>query len=118
MKMWGEEWKGVKLTRLYLLLREQFAYPDDPWCTETLKWWNEFCLIYSLSITRSRSFQENVQQPSQDRQRLPRTDAGHTRSIGSGAHGERATREVANISGRLNLSFPGLPKVDSSVFQM
>lgn len=40
---WGEEWKGVKLPHLYLLLRELFAHPDDPWCAETLKWWNEFC---------------------------------------------------------------------------
>ena len=44
MAMWGEEWKGVKLTRLYMLLREQFAYPDDAWHKETLKWWNEFRL--------------------------------------------------------------------------
>jgi len=44
-KVWGEEWKGVKLTRLYILLREQFAHPDDPWCTETLEWWNEFRLF-------------------------------------------------------------------------
>ena len=30
----------IKFDWLYLLLREQFAHPDDPWCSETLKWWN------------------------------------------------------------------------------
>ena len=44
IKEWGEEWKGVKLPRLYILLREQFTHPDDPWCAETLEWWNEFRL--------------------------------------------------------------------------
>ena len=24
-----------------MLLREQFAYPDDPWYSDTLHWWNE-----------------------------------------------------------------------------
>jgi hypothetical protein len=38
---WKEQWKGIKFTRLYLLLREQLAYPDDPWFSDTLKWWNE-----------------------------------------------------------------------------
>lgn len=49
---WGEEWKGIKLPRLYILLREQFAHPDDPWCVETLKWWNEFVLglVYPTSV--------------------------------------------------------------------
>ncbi|KAF9786096.1 hypothetical protein BJ322DRAFT_1107959 [Thelephora terrestris] len=38
---WKEEWKGIKFARLYMLLREQFAYPDDPWHSKTLNWWNE-----------------------------------------------------------------------------
>ncbi|KAF9790581.1 hypothetical protein BJ322DRAFT_1104237 [Thelephora terrestris] len=38
---WKEEWKGIKFPRLYMLLREQFAYPDDPWYSNTLQWWNE-----------------------------------------------------------------------------
>ena len=41
-KEWGEDWKGIKLTRLYILLRELFVHLDDPWCTATIKWWNEF----------------------------------------------------------------------------
>ena len=41
VKEWKEEWKGIKFPRLYILLREQFAYPDDPWYSDTLKWWNE-----------------------------------------------------------------------------
>jgi len=56
---WGEEWKGVKLTRLYILLREQFAHPGDPWCVETLKWWNEFRLfVHYLSSIYSQSFRK------------------------------------------------------------
>ena len=51
MGMWGEEWKGVKLARLYMLLREQFAHPEDPWFAETLEWWNEFRLT-PLSTVR------------------------------------------------------------------
>lgn len=39
---WSESWKGVKLSRLYSLLREQFIHPEDPWCVETINWWNEF----------------------------------------------------------------------------
>ena len=90
MRVWGEEWKGVKLTRLYILLREQFVHPDDPWCTETLKWWNEFRLNppVHLFIARSQLLQNNVQQPLRDSRRLPRTDVGHTRSTGSRADGE------------------------------
>ncbi|KAF9789208.1 hypothetical protein BJ322DRAFT_1105075 [Thelephora terrestris] len=38
---WKEEWKGVKFARLYFLLREQLAYPEDPWCADTLQWWND-----------------------------------------------------------------------------
>ncbi|KAF9786305.1 hypothetical protein BJ322DRAFT_1108158 [Thelephora terrestris] len=38
---WKEEWKGIKFPRLYILLREQFAYPDDPWHADTLRWWND-----------------------------------------------------------------------------
>ena len=40
-KEWKEEWKGIKFARLYILLREQFAYPEDPWYANTLQWWNE-----------------------------------------------------------------------------
>jgi len=31
----------MNLSTLYDLLREQFQDPDDPWCKETLAWWNE-----------------------------------------------------------------------------
>lgn len=46
--MWGEEWKGVKFPHLYILLREQFAHPDDPWCKETLDWWNKLCFSSAI----------------------------------------------------------------------
>ena len=48
---WGETWKGVKLPRLYILLREQLAYEDDPWCVETIKWWN-MCVASIISSSR------------------------------------------------------------------
>ena len=58
-KEWKEEWKGVKLTRLYVLLREYFAYSDDPWCTETLGWWDEFRFNLSSTLgTHSPSFRK------------------------------------------------------------
>lgn len=58
-KEWKEEWKGVKFARLYILLREQFAHPDDPWHIETLNWWNEFCLsIHCLYFICSQSFRK------------------------------------------------------------
>jgi len=60
MGSWGEEWKGVKLTCFYILLHEQFSHPDDPWCAETLKWWNEFRLDHHPFFTHSQPFQENV----------------------------------------------------------
>ena len=47
-KEWKEEWKGVKFPCLYVLLHEQFAHSDDPWCAETLKWWNEYALSWSV----------------------------------------------------------------------
>jgi len=47
---WGEVWKGVKLPRLYILLREQLAYEDDPWCVETIKWWNKFVTLTFLLL--------------------------------------------------------------------
>lgn len=46
--MWGESWKGVRLLCLYMLLCEQFTHPEDPWCVETLKWWNEFHLNFTI----------------------------------------------------------------------
>ena len=49
---WGEEWKGVKLSRFYLLLREQFVHPEDPWCVDTLKWWNEYVFFPRVSPLR------------------------------------------------------------------
>lgn len=69
MSVWGEEWKGIKLTRLYILLREQFCHPDDPWCTEIIKW-NEFRLDCYPSFTYSQPFQENVRCPHRERRRL------------------------------------------------
>ena len=46
--MWGEEWKGVKFPRLYILLHEQFVHPDDPWCKETLDWWNKLRFLSAI----------------------------------------------------------------------
>lgn len=59
---WKEEWKGVNLQRLYLLLREQLAYPDDPWHIETLKWWDE--QVFGSSPGDS----ERPQEPAYDEQ--------------------------------------------------
>jgi hypothetical protein len=44
---WKEEWKGIKFACLYFLLREQLAHPEDPWCADTLQWWND--QIFSAS---------------------------------------------------------------------
>lgn len=43
MEKWSmsDDETGVDLSTLYDLLREQFQDPDDPWCKETLKWWDE-----------------------------------------------------------------------------
>ena len=43
MEKWGivDHNTGINLSTLYDLLREQFQDPDDPWCKETLRWWNE-----------------------------------------------------------------------------
>jgi len=43
MEKWGmvDDNTGMNLSTLYDLLREQFQDPDDPWCKETLEWWNE-----------------------------------------------------------------------------
>ena len=58
---WGETWKGVKLPRLYILLREQLAYEDDPWCVETIKWWNK-CITSIISSSPVLTvLQEGVQ---------------------------------------------------------
>lgn len=54
-KEWRDDWKGIKFSRLYVLLREQFAHPDDPWCAETLKWWNEYVFFWSVS-SHSRAY--------------------------------------------------------------
>lgn len=58
---WGEAWKGVKLPRLYILLREQLAYQDDPWCVETIKWWNGFVVLTISSSHVLTVLQEGVQ---------------------------------------------------------
>ena len=42
IEKWGDKWEEINLERLYILLREQLALPDDPFVIETLKWWNEF----------------------------------------------------------------------------
>ena len=46
MEKWGivDDETGTNLSVLYDLLREQFQDPDDPWCKETLKWWDEYVL--------------------------------------------------------------------------
>jgi len=43
MEKWGitDDETATNLSALYNLLREQFQDPDDPWCKETLEWWNE-----------------------------------------------------------------------------
>jgi len=43
MEKWAmvDDNTGMNLSTLYDLLREQFQDPDDPWCKETLDWWNE-----------------------------------------------------------------------------
>jgi len=43
MEKWGimDDETGFNLSTLYDLLREQFQDPDDPWCKETLNWWNK-----------------------------------------------------------------------------
>jgi len=48
MERWGivDDDTGINLSVLYDLLREQFQYPDDSWCKETLKWWNECVLAF------------------------------------------------------------------------
>ena len=43
-----------------MLLREQFAYPDDPWYSETLHWWNE------QVFGASRSAGEDIPEVAQD----------------------------------------------------
>lgn len=57
-KEWKEEWKGVKLPRLYVLLREHFTYPDDPWCTETLEWWNRYSPRFTIHLPKAYNFPE------------------------------------------------------------
>lgn len=52
-KEWKEQWKGVQFSRLYVLLCEQFTYPDDPWSAETLKWWNELVILLTPSFSRA-----------------------------------------------------------------
>lgn len=49
MEQWGmiDSDTGTDLSALYDLLREQFQDLEDPWCKETLKWWNECVLIPS-----------------------------------------------------------------------
>jgi hypothetical protein len=44
---WGNKWGDIDLQRLYNLLREELAHPDDPWCIATMKWWDEFRLCPS-----------------------------------------------------------------------
>lgn len=43
MEKWAmvDDNTGMNLSTLYDLLREQFQDPNDPWCKETLEWWNE-----------------------------------------------------------------------------
>jgi hypothetical protein len=43
MEKWAiqDDNTGMNLSALYNLLREQFYDTGDPWCKETLKWWNE-----------------------------------------------------------------------------
>ena len=44
MEKWGivDDETGLNLSTLYDLLREQFQDLDDPWCKETLQWWDEY----------------------------------------------------------------------------
>ena len=53
IEKWGEKWQDINLERLYILLREQLALPNDTWVVETLKWWNQFraCLLSVLLYT-------------------------------------------------------------------
>lgn len=57
---WKEEWEGINLPRLYILLREQFAYPDDPWYSDTLQWWNK------QTFEKSCGTDEDVPETAQD----------------------------------------------------
>ena len=52
MEKWGtvDDETGFNLSKLYDLLREQFQDPNDPWCKETLKWWDECVPMFFVGV--------------------------------------------------------------------
>jgi hypothetical protein len=78
-KEWKEEWKGIKFARLYVLLREQFTHSDDPWCVQTLKWWNEFVVQFIVPILNANNLLENCLWVPSRRTRNPQERLGTRR---------------------------------------
>jgi len=73
IEKWGEKWEDINLERLYILLREQLAQPNDPWVVETLLWWNKFRTGLSSILLCSHDLLEkySVKKPMSVAQKHP-----------------------------------------------
>ena len=79
MEKWGivDDETGFNLSTLYDLLREQFQDPNDPWCKETLKWWDG-CVSTFLHLGSCLFTDHTVAKSSQT---LPKMTTGRTSGI-------------------------------------